>query len=104
MGNDLLMARVDLTPMLDGHVSLSSTPPLRLANLSGNLARFRPVVHRYSRLRFIPPQNRLQTQSQRATHNRSFRPSESHREGEFWQSDAGSQEGHAADIRPQDYP
>jgi len=25
MGNDLLMARVDLTPMLDDHVSLSNS-------------------------------------------------------------------------------
>lgn len=29
MGNDLLMARVDLTPMLDGHVSFTLASPER---------------------------------------------------------------------------
>jgi len=58
MGNDLLMARVDLTPVLEGIVcSLFLPSPGRF--LTNTAARHRPMVHSDQWLRLLPFENRL---------------------------------------------
>lgn len=64
MGNDLLMARVELTPALDGRVcscivfdGLLDSDLRRVAFLE----RFRTMVSGHCRIWFLPSQNRLQT-------------------------------------------
>lgn len=72
MGNDLLMARVDLTPILDGHVSFPIDDCLSTLNQYIHAARLGPMVRSNRGLRFIPSQDRLQANQKRIPDHRSF--------------------------------
>ena len=64
MGNDLLMGRLDLTPILDAHVRRLSTYLMNFSLLDVELAAYlRSVVHRDIGLRVVPPHHCVQARS-----------------------------------------
>jgi hypothetical protein len=59
MGNDLLMGRLDLTPVLDAHVCSFLSVVRTSSLITRTIAHLGPMVQRNLRLRILPSHHRL---------------------------------------------